>query len=88
MSSLIWMKYLIIRDYTFLQKNNKIDYNTSYVFYYYSCQSNRIIYEKMNLFILSLLPREIAEFMMDKHISKIIVEAVQLAESSELSLKN
>lgn len=32
----------------------------------------------MNLFILSLIQREIAEFMMDKHISKIILEAVQM----------
>jgi len=32
----------------------------------------------MNLFILSLDPRKIAEYMMDKHISKIILEAVQM----------
>ena len=32
----------------------------------------------MNLFILSFDPKEIAEFMMDKHISKIILEAVQM----------
>ena len=32
----------------------------------------------MNLFILSLIPCEIAEAMMDKHISKILLEAVQL----------
>ena len=32
----------------------------------------------MNLFILSLIPKEIAEAMMDKHISKIILEAVQM----------
>lgn len=32
----------------------------------------------MNLFILSLLPQEIAEAMMDKHVSKILLEAVQM----------
>ena len=32
----------------------------------------------MNLFILSLDPKKIAEYMMDKHISKIILEAVQM----------
>lgn len=32
----------------------------------------------MNLFILSLIPEEIAKAMMDKHISKIILEAVQM----------
>ena len=32
----------------------------------------------MNLFILSLIQKEIAEAMMDKHISKIILEAVQM----------
>jgi len=32
----------------------------------------------MNLFILSLLPNEIAEAMMDKHVSKILLEAVQM----------
>ena len=32
----------------------------------------------MNLFILSLDPAKIAEYMMDKHISKIILEAVQM----------
>jgi hypothetical protein len=32
----------------------------------------------MNLFILSLIQREIAEFMMDKHVHKILLEAVQM----------
>ena len=32
----------------------------------------------MNLFILSLFPEEVAKFMMDKHIVKIILEAVQM----------
>ena len=32
----------------------------------------------MNIFILSLDPKKIAEYMMDKHISKIILEAVQM----------
>jgi len=32
----------------------------------------------MNLFILSLVQKEIAEFMMDKHVSKILLEAVQM----------
>jgi len=33
---------------------------------------------KMNLFILSLLQWEIAQCMMDKHVSKILLEAVQM----------
>jgi hypothetical protein len=32
----------------------------------------------MNLFILSLIQKEIAESMMDKHVSKILLEAVQM----------
>ena len=32
----------------------------------------------MNLFILSLLQKEIAEGMMDKHVNKILLEAVQM----------
>lgn len=32
----------------------------------------------MNLFILSLIQTEIAEYMMDKHVSKILLEAVQM----------
>jgi len=32
----------------------------------------------MNLFVLSLDPAKIAEYMMDKHIAKIILEAVQM----------
>jgi hypothetical protein len=32
----------------------------------------------MNLFILSLLQKDIAEYMMDRHIVKIILEAVQM----------
>jgi len=34
--------------------------------------------KQMNLFILSLIQREIAQFMMDKHVSKILLEAVQM----------
>ena len=37
----------------------------------------------MNLFILSLLQREIAQFMMDKHVSKILLEAVQMLCSAK-----
>ena len=32
----------------------------------------------MNLFILSLLPVECAQYMMDKHVHKILLEAVQM----------
>ena len=32
----------------------------------------------MNLFILSLIQKEIAEAMIDKHVSKILLEAVQM----------
>jgi hypothetical protein len=37
----------------------------------------------MNLFILSLIQREIAQFMMDKHVSKILLEAVQMLCSAK-----
>jgi len=37
----------------------------------------------MNLFILSLIQREIAMFMMDKHVSKILLEAVQMLCTSK-----
>jgi len=37
----------------------------------------------MNLFILSLIQREIAQYMMDKHISKILLEAVQMLCSAK-----
>lgn len=40
----------------------------------------------MNLFILSLLQKEIAEFMMDKHVSKILLEAVQMLCSAKRTL--
>ena len=32
----------------------------------------------MNIFILSLIQSQIAQFMMDKHVSKILLEAVQM----------
>ena len=37
----------------------------------------------MNLFILSLIQKEIAEYMMDKHVSKILLEAVQMLSSAK-----
>jgi hypothetical protein len=37
----------------------------------------------MNLFILSLIQKEIAEFMMDKHLHKILLEAVQMLCSAK-----
>jgi hypothetical protein len=37
----------------------------------------------MNLFILSLIQQEIAEYMMDKHVSKILLEAVQMLCSAK-----
>jgi hypothetical protein len=37
----------------------------------------------MNLFILSLIQKEIAQYMMDKHISKILLEAVQMLCSAK-----
>jgi len=37
----------------------------------------------MNLFILSLIQREIAQYMMDKHLHKIILEAVQMLCSAK-----
>jgi len=37
----------------------------------------------MNLFILSFIPKEIAEFMMDKHVAKILLEAVQMLCSAK-----
>lgn len=41
----------------------------------------------MNLFILSLSQKEIAEFMMDKHVSKILLEAVQMLCSARRILE-
>ena len=41
----------------------------------------------MNLFILSLLQKEIAESMMDKHVSKILLEAVQMLCSAKRVLE-
>lgn len=37
----------------------------------------------MNLFILSLIQSEIAKYMMDKHVSKILLEAVQMLCSAK-----
>jgi len=37
----------------------------------------------MNLFILSLIQREVARYMMDKHVSKILLEAVQMLCSAK-----
>lgn len=37
----------------------------------------------MNIFILSLIQREIAQYMMDKHVSKILLEAVQMLCSAK-----
>jgi hypothetical protein len=37
----------------------------------------------MNLFILSLIQKEIAQFMMDKHLHKILLEAVQMLCSAK-----
>ena len=37
----------------------------------------------MNLFILSLIQKEIAQFMMDKHVYKILLEAVQMICSAK-----
>ena len=37
----------------------------------------------MNLFILSLIQKEIAQYMMDKHVSKILLEAVQMLCSAK-----
>jgi hypothetical protein len=37
----------------------------------------------MNLFILSLIQKEIAQFMMDKHVNKILLEAVQMLCSAK-----
>lgn len=41
----------------------------------------------MNLFILSLIQREIARYMMDKHVSKILLEAVQMLCSAKRILE-
>ena len=39
--------------------------------------------KNMNLFILSLIQKEIAQYMMDKHVSKILLEAVQMLCSAK-----
>jgi hypothetical protein len=41
----------------------------------------------MNLFILSLIQKEIAEYMMDKHVSKILLEAIQMLCSAKRLLE-
>lgn len=41
----------------------------------------------MNIFILSLIHAEIAQFMMDKHVSKILLEAVQMLCSAKRCLE-
>jgi len=41
----------------------------------------------MNLFILSLIQKEIAQYMMDKHVSKILLEAVQMLCSAKRILE-
>ena len=41
----------------------------------------------MNIFILSLIQKEIVEFMMDKHISKILLESVQMLCSARRLLE-
>lgn len=51
-------------------------------------QSNKITNQpncitKMNLFILSLIQKEIAQYMMDKHVSKILLESVQMLCSAK-----
>jgi hypothetical protein len=46
-------------------------------------QTPHPIQKKMNLFILSLIQREIAQYMMDKHVSKILLEAVQMLSSAK-----
>ena len=50
-------------------------FNTIVLLKYLFCVVN---FETMNLFILSLIQREVAEYMMDKHVSKILLEAVQM----------
>jgi hypothetical protein len=42
----------------------------------------------MNLFILSLDPAKVAEYMMDKHIAKIILEAVQMLSTTKRLLES
>ena len=37
----------------------------------------------MNIFILSLIQKKIAEYMMDKHVSKILLESVQMLCSAK-----
>ena len=41
----------------------------------------------MNLFILSIIQKQIAEYMMDKHVSKILLEAVQMLCSAKRILE-
>ena len=63
--------------------NKKIDFKSfSISKCIYKSKSNQYTSKsnicKMNLFILSLCFRECAEFMFDKHVSKILLEAVQM----------
>ena len=54
-------------------------------FFSYKTNNNQTYQQhtKMNLFILSLIQREIAEYMMDKHVSKILLEAAQMLCSAK-----
>ena len=49
----------------------------------YEKQQTRKQPNTMNLFILSLIQKEIAQYMMDKHVSKILLEAVQMLCSAK-----
>jgi len=71
--------------------NIEIQHNTNtaniiqtHIQYLYPINLLFAIYKlKMNLFILSIIQREIAQFMMDKHVSKILLEAVQMLCSAK-----
>ncbi len=54
-----------------------------FIFKSISTQKQRNRNKKMNLFILSLIQKEIAKAMMDKHVSKILLEAVQMLCSAK-----
>ena len=81
------MKYCIYTVLHYiLQKNERLLYsicNTIITTISTLLQYSFYFENNMNLFILSLIQREIAQYMMDKHVSKILLEAVQMLCSAK-----
>ena len=64
--------------YYFVKNVDKVEKKLKQFYTKNNISITKIKYLKMNIFILSLIQKEIAEYMMDKHVSKILLEAVQM----------